>query len=164
MSHARRRRSLVVACVLAAAAAALPAPAAASDETLRQEIQTVFVEVRPALEAFRAAAERVEDAPDTGELQGATDRLRHAMRRYKWGVINRKASSPGGLAAKRRLLTAIRQFDIGLVEFNRALVRVEARAGRGPILSALRTADRRIGEAARDESEALEALGVPGTP
>jgi len=163
LSHARRRRSLFVACVLAASAGALPSTAAASDETLRQEIQTVFVEVRPALEAFRAAAERVEDAPDTAELQEATDQLRYAMRRYKWGVVNRKASSPRGLAAKRQLLTAIRQFDIGLVAFHRALVRVDARAGRGAILSALRTANRRITEAARDESEALEALGVPAT-
>ena len=160
----RRRRTLVAATALVACAAAVPSPAAASDETLRQEIQAVFVEVRPALEAFRLAAERVEEAPDTGELQGATDRLRDALRRYKWGVINRKASSRRGLAAKRQLLTGIRQFDIGLVEYQKALVRLDAGASRGSILSALRTADRRITEAARDEAEGLEALGVPATP
>jgi hypothetical protein len=158
----RRRRTLVAAAV-AACAAALPAPAAASDETLRQEIQTIFVEVRPALDAFRLAAERVAEAPDTGELQGATDRLRDALRRYKWGVINRKASSRRGLAAKRQILTGIRQFDIGLIEYQKALVRLDAGGSRGSILSALRTADRRITEAARDESEGLEALGVPAT-
>ncbi len=163
LPESRRRRSLAVACAVAGCAAALPSSAAASDETLRQEIQTVFVEVRPALVAFRDAAERVGDAPDTGELQGATDRLRDAMRRYKWGVVNRKASSPRGLAAKRQLLTGIRQFDIGLVQYQRALARVDADASRGSILSALRTADRRITEAARDEAEALEALGVPAT-
>ena len=164
LSHPRRRRSLLVATALAAGAAALPAPAAASDETLRQEIQAVFVEVRPALEAFRDAAVRVEDAPDTGELQGATDRLRDALRRYKWGVINRKASSRRGLAAKRQILAGIRQVDIGLVEYQRALVRVDAGASRRAILRALRTADRRITEGAKDEAEGLEALGVPATP
>ncbi len=164
MSQSRRRRSLIAAASLAAcAAAALPSPAAASDETLRQEIQTVFVEVRPALVAFRDAAERVAEAEDTGELQGATDRLRDAIRRYKWGVINRKASTPGGLAAKKQLLAGIRQLDIGLVEYQRALVRVDAGASRSSILRALRTADRRISEGADDEAEALEALGVPAT-
>jgi hypothetical protein len=163
LSQLRRRRSLAVAVATAAtcAAAVLPSSAAASDETLRQEIQAVFVEVRPALVAFRDAAERVGDAEGTGELQGATDRLRDAIRRYKWGVVNRKASSPSGLAAKRQLLAGIRQLDIGLVEYQRALVRVDAGASRSSIVRALRTADRRLSEGARDEAEALEALGVP---
>ena len=158
------RRRLLAITAVATGAAALPAPAAASDETLRQEIQAVFVELRPALEAFRVAAERVEDAPDTGELQGATDRLRDGLRRYKWGVVNRKASSRRGLAAKRQLLAGIRQFDLGLIQYQRALVRLDAGASRRSILSALRTADRRITEAAQDEAEGLEALGVPATP
>jgi hypothetical protein len=147
----------------ACGAAALPSLAAASDETLRQEIQTVFVEVRPALIDFRDAAERAQASEDTRELQGATDRLRDALRRYKWGVVNRKSSSPRGLAAKRQLLAGIRQLDIGLVEYQKALARVEAGASRRSILSALRTADKRITEAASDEAEALEALGVPAT-
>jgi hypothetical protein len=162
VSQVRRRRAVIAVSLAACGAAALPSPAAASDETLRQEIQTVFVEVRPALIDFRDAAERAQTSQDTRELQGATDRLRDAMRRYKWGVVNRKSSSrrawrPSGSCWRH---PPVRHRPRRVPEGARPL---DAGASRGSIVSALRTADRRITEAARDEAEGLEALGVPAT-
>lgn len=160
----RTRRTLLVAGVATAAAlGAAASPAAASDETLKAEIQAIEVELRPALDEFVAATKAVARAQDTTRLQEATQGFRAGLSRYKWGVINRKASTPEGLAAKKQLLTAIRQFDIGLVEYETALERLDAGASRRAVVLPLRTADRRFTEGAKDEAAALQALGLGGT-
>lgn len=154
------RRTVVIATLAAGLLAAAPSPASASDETLRGEIETVLVELRPALAEFQVAARGLARAKDTSRLQEATQGFRTGLSRYRWGVVNRKASSPDGLAAKKLLLTAIRQFDIGLVQYEKALEKLDAGAKKSSILASLRTADRRFTEGAQDETDALAALGV----
>lgn len=161
----RRTRTTLLLTSLATAGtlAVTTAPATASDETLKAEITTVLVEVTPALDEFVAATEGVARAKDTTRLQEASQGFRDALSRYKWGVINRKASTPEGLAAKKQLLTAIRQFDIGLVEYENALERIDAGGSRRSVVLPLRTADRRFTEGAKDEQAALRALGLGET-
>ena len=154
------RRTVVTASIAAGLLAAVPGPAAASDETLKAEIESVLVELRPALAEFQDAAQGLPQAKDTTRLQEATEGFRTGLSRYRWGVVNRKASSPDGLAAKKQLLTAIRQFDIGLVQYESALEKLDAGGRRTAILASLRTADRRFTEGAQDEADALTALGV----
>jgi len=155
------RRSLVTAILAAAALAAAPvSPAAASDATLKAEIESVLVELGPALTEFQKAADGLEQAKDTTRLQTATQGLRTGLSRYKWGVINRKTSSPRGAAAKKLLLTGIREFDIGLVEYENGLEKLDAGAKKASVLSSLRTANRRFTVAAQREEKALDALGV----
>lgn len=160
MPRTTRHTLLVASVATAAALGAAASPAAASDETLKAEIRTVEVELRPALAEFEAATKAVARAKDTTRLQAATQGFRDGLSRYKWGVINRKASTPEGLAAKKQLLTAIRQFDIGLVEYETALERIDDGASRRAVVLPLKTADRRFTEAAKDEGAALTALGL----
>lgn len=151
----------MTAIIAAGALVAAPAsPAAASDATLKAEIESVLVELRPALTEFQEAADGLEQAKDTARLQTATQGLRSGLSRYKWGVINRKTSSPRGAAAKKLLLTGIREFDIGLVEYEKGLEKLEAGAKKASVLSSLRTAGRRFIVAAQREDKALTALGV----
>lgn len=157
----RSIRSTLLTAVLAAGALAVGgAPAAASDATLRGEIQTVLVELRPALVAFQEAAEELETAKDTTQLQAATQGVRNGLSRYKWGVVNRKASTRGGLAAKKRLLDAIRRYDVGFVQFEKALERIDAGASNAAVVSSLRKAIKGFDAGLKAEQAALKALGV----
>lgn len=161
MSSLSRRTPFALALLASGAFVVTPSPAVASDETLKAGIEEVLINARPALEEFESAAQALPKAKSTARLEKATLGFRFVLRQYKWGVINRKASSDEGLAAKKQLLTAIREYDIGLVEYTKAIEKLDQKgAKRASILSSLRTADKRFTAAVEDETAALKVFKV----
>jgi len=153
-------RTLITATLVAGALGAGAAPAAASDATLGVEVQTVLGELQPAVQAFVRANDRLKATKKVTELKAATRELRVGLRRYKWGTVNRKASGPDGVMVKKLLLSAVRQYDLGLIAFNRALVEIETGRSDRSIDASLATADRRLIKAKENEGTALTALGI----
>ena len=152
-----------VAAVSVAVVGGTAAPADASDATLRAGVVQVLETVEPLALQFRDAAKVADESGDLAPLAAATANLRTGMRVYKWSVVNRKASSSDGLAVKRQLLTAIRQYDLGLVQFQKAVTQVTGSSvDEASVKDKLRTATKRLDEAVEDEAAALKALGIDG--
>lgn len=159
----RRTRWAVAAIAATMVGPALASPAQASDATLRAGVVQVLETVQPLAVQFRDAAQAAEESGDLAPLANATANLRTGLRVYKWSVVNRKASTTEGLEAKKLLLDAVRQYDLGLIAFQKAFSQVSGSSTDGTSLrSKLRTATKRIDEAVEDEAAALEALGIEG--
>lgn len=138
-------------------------PAAASDETLKVAITHVIPQVAPKVQAFVKEADAATSSGDVTRLRKATDNVRRGMSLYKWTVVNYKASTESGLAAKKDLLVAIREYDIGFAAYNNALVKLQKGASKASTLKSLRTFAKRIREASSDEEAALTAFGISGS-
>lgn len=136
------------------------APAQASDETLGAAITKVVPQVTPSVEAFVTTADKASSSGDLTKLGAATDDVRQAISLYKWTVVNYKASTEEGLAGKRQLLTAIREYDIGFAAYANALDKLDAGASKASTLKSLKSFSKRIKEAVKDEAAALETLGI----
>lgn len=134
--------------------------AVASDETLKAGIEQVVPQIRPTLTTFRSEAKKAESTGDITKLREATRGVRDGITLYKWSVVNRKASTPGGLAAKKQLLVAIREYDIGFAAYDSALRKAAGGASKASTITSLRSFAKRIDEAVKDEATALRALGI----
>lgn len=138
------------------------APASASDETLKAAITQVIPEITPTLDAFSKEAKRATSSGDLAKLRQATIDVRTGIHKYEGTVVNYKASTARGLAAKKQLLVAIREYDIGFAAYGNALDKLRRGASKASTLSSLRSFARRLEEAAKDEAVALRALGIDG--
>lgn len=155
-----RRGWVAAAAVTLGTLAGTAAPASASDETLRDAAIESVQQVKPLVTAFAQAADDAEQSGDLSGMVATTVDFRGGLRYYKWSVVNRKASTPNGLAAKKQLLTAIREYDLGLVQFQKAYAKVAGSSTKASLVSTLKTAVKRINEATKDETAALTRLGV----
>ena len=156
-----RTSTAALTALLAAAACGLSAgPASASDETLKAEIASVLPEITPTLTAFVKEAKAAEKTGKVTKLRAATLDVREGISRYKWSVVNRKASTDQGLAGKQALLVAIREYDIGFAAYTNALDKATSGASRASTIKSLKSFAKRIDEASKDEAAALEQLGV----
>ncbi len=123
-------------------------------------VEQVVPEVAPTLKAFTDEAQRTAKTGEVAKLKQATANVRKGVSKYKWTVINYKASTDDGLANKRALLVAIRQYDIGFAAYATALDKVTDGASKASTVKSLRTFVKRLEEAIDDEAAALEAFGV----
>lgn len=138
------------------------APASASDETLKSAITQVIPKITPTLDAFVKEAKGATSSGDLTKLRQATIDVRRGISQYKFTVVNYKASTADGLTAKKQLLVAIREYDIGFAAYNNALDKLQQGASKASTLKSLRSFAKRIEEASKDEAAALKALGIDG--
>jgi hypothetical protein len=153
--HHRKAGSLAVAGLAAGALAAAPG-AQASDHGLKKTIVRYEKRVAPAAKAFAKADKDLENAPDTNSASKATGDFRAGLHAFKKALVPIKSSSAVGAAAKKQMLTAIREFDLGL--YQKLLEQLNAGADKATLKSTFTTLNKRIKAAADDEASALRLL------
>jgi hypothetical protein len=114
--------------------------------------------VAPAAKAFAKADKDLENASDTNAASTATGEFRAGLHAFKKALVPIKTSSAVGAAAKKQMLTAIREFDLGLVQYQKLLDQVNAGADKASLKSTFTTLNKRIKAAADDEASALKLL------
>lgn len=158
-----RSRSLSVVVSGLAAGAVIAAPAAqASDAGLRKTVIRYEKRVAPAAKAFAKTDKALAEAPDTNAASAATGAFRKGLRSFKTAIVPIKTQTVQYAAAKKQLLTAIREFDIGLVEYQKLLDQVNAGASKDQLKSTFTTLNKRLDAASDDEAAALKKLGLRG--
>jgi hypothetical protein len=155
--HHRKAGSLAVAGLAAGALAAAPG-AQASDHGLKKTVVRYEKRVGPAAKAFGEADKDLENAPDTNAASKATGDLRAGLHAFKMALVPIKTSSAVGAAAKKQMLTAIREFDLGLVQYQKLLDQLNAGADKASLKSTFTTLNKRIKAATDDEASALKLL------
>jgi hypothetical protein len=142
-----------------AASAVVAAPAAqASDAGLRKTVIRHEKRIAPAAKAFGKADKALENAPDTNAVSAAVGDFRKGLRSFKTAIVPIKTQSAGYAAGKKQLLTAIREFDIGLVEYQKLLDQLNSGASKEQLKATFTTLNKRIAAAAEDEASALKKL------
>jgi hypothetical protein len=68
------------------------------------------------------------DAPDTNAASSATGEFRDGLHAFKVALTPIKTDTATAASAKKRMLTAIREFDLGLVQYQKLLDKVNAGA------------------------------------
>jgi hypothetical protein len=152
-----RGMSIALATVVAGALAS--APAQASDHGLRKTVKRYELRLTPKAKAFAKADAALPSAADTNAASAATGALRETLHAYKVAIVPIKTQTVNVAAGKKQMLTAIREFDIGLVEYQKLLDKVNTGASKDSLKSSFVTLNKRIKEAAKDEVSALKLLG-----
>jgi hypothetical protein len=157
--HRRRALPLALSALTAASIAAAPA-AQASDTGLKKTVVRYEKRLSPVAKAFGAADKDLENATDTNAASAATGKFRSGLHAYKQALVPIKTESATAAAGKKQMLTAIREFDLGLVQYQKLLDKVNAGADKNSLKSTFVTLNKRIAAAAKDESAALKKLGL----
>ena len=71
-----------------------------------------------------------------------------------------KTESTTAAGGKKELLTAIREYDLGLVQYQKLLDKLTAGATKDSLKATLVRTEKRIKAAANDEAAALRELGL----
>jgi hypothetical protein len=153
---------VTLALVATTAGAVLTAPAAqASDAGLKKTVIRHEKRVAPLAKAFAKADKAVDSATaDPTAAAAATTALRTGLRSYKTAVVPIKTESAASAAGKKQILTAIREFDLGLVQYQKLLEKVAAGADKDSLKSTFVTLNKRIAAASEDEESALRLLKI----
>jgi hypothetical protein len=155
----KTRKAMTIAISGLAASAVVAAPAAqASDAGLRKVVVRHEKRLAPLAKAFTKADKDLANVSDTNTASAATGAFRKGLRSFKTAIVPIKTESPAFAAGKKQLLTAIREFDIGLVEYQKLLEQVNAGASKADLKSTFTTLNNRIEAAADDEAAALKKL------
>ena len=101
-------------------------PAHASDAGLRKIVKRHEGRVVPLAKKFSAADKALANAPDTSAASAADQALRVGLRKFKNAVVPIKTQTANAKLAKKTLLKALREFDLGLVEYQTLLDKVNA--------------------------------------
>jgi hypothetical protein len=157
--HPRRALPLAVTALTAASIAAAPA-AQASDTGLKKTVVRYEKRLTPAAKAFAAADKGLESATSTDAASAATGTFRTGLRAYKQALVPIKTETATVAAGKKQMLTAIREFDLGLVQYQKLLDKVNAGADKDSLKSTFVTLNKRLDAAAKDEASALKKLGL----
>ena len=72
-----------------------------------------------------------------------------------------KTQTPNAKLAKKTLLKAIREFDLGLVQYQMLLDKVNAGESKASLRQSFVTLNKRIAAAAKNEPKALKLLDSP---
>jgi hypothetical protein len=135
------------------------APAQASDAGLRKTVKRYEHRVSPQAKAFGEADAALASATDTNAASAAAGAFRKGLHGYKLALVPIKTQTTRAAAGKKQMLTAIREFDIGLVEYQKLLDEVNGGAPKDSLKSSFVTLNKRFKEAAKDEVSALKLLG-----
>jgi hypothetical protein len=155
-------RAITLALGVTTAGAVLVAPAAqASDAGLKKTVIRHEKRVTPLAKAFAKADEALgPSATDTSAASAAAGAFRTGLRSYKTAVVPIKTESAGAAAGKKQMLTAIREFDLGLVQYQKLLAKVAAGADKNSLKSTFVTLNKRLAAASDDEESALRLLKI----
>jgi hypothetical protein len=153
----RRAGTFAVAAFTTMALGATPA-AQASDKGLVKTVVRHEKRVTPLAKAWAKADKALAEAPDTNAASAATGKFRDGLHAWKVAVTPIKTDTATAAAAKKQLLTAIREYDLGLVQYQKLLDKVNAGASKDSLKSTFVTLNKRIDAAADDEKAALKKL------
>jgi hypothetical protein len=159
MLHVRRTATAFLVSITGVALGG-GAPAQASDAGLRKVVKVQEATVAPLARAFQQADAALTAGSDTNTVSAAAGTFRKGLRTFKTAVVPIKTESSRSALGKKRLLSAIREFDLGLIEYQSLLDKVNGGASRGSVQSSFQTLNRRFREAAADEASALRLLKI----
>jgi ABC-type Na+ efflux pump permease subunit len=155
------RSTPVTLALIAAAGGVIAAPSAqASDRGLQKTVVRYEQRLTPLAKTFTKADKALATATDTNAASSATGAFRSGLRAYKVGLVPIKTQSTRAAAGKKRMLAAIREFDLGLVQYQKLLDKLNAGADKSSLKSTFVTLNKRIAAAADDEAAALKLLKI----
>jgi hypothetical protein len=155
------RRAVVPLAVAGLATTVVAAPAAqASDAGLKKTVVRHEKRLAPLAKAFAKADKDLEDATSTDAASAAAGKFRTGLRSYKTALVPIKTQTATYAAAKKQMLTAIREFDLGLVQYQKLLDQVKSGTDKATLKATFTTLNKRIEAAADDEAGALKKLGL----
>jgi hypothetical protein len=160
MKQVRSRAAVACLAVAGVAGAALPAVASASDAGLKKTVVRYEKRVGPEAKAWSAADKALTTATSTDNASAATGTFRRGLHSWKLAITPIKTTSTTSAAAKKEILTAIREYDLGLVQYQKALDKLNAGATKSSLKSSIVSSEKRIIAAAKDETTALKELGL----
>jgi hypothetical protein len=155
-------RALTLALIATTTGAAFVAPVAqASDAGLKKTVIRHEKRVTPLAKAFAKADKALgSSSADPTAAAAAATALRTGLRSYKTAVVPIKTESASSAAGKKQMLTAIREFDLGLVQYQKLLEKVAAGADKDSLKSTFVTLNKRLAAASDDEESALRLLKI----
>ena len=134
-------------------------PAQASDEGLRKIVKRHERRVVPLAKKFSEADKALATAPDTSAASAADQALRVGLRRFKNAVVPIKTQTSTAALAKKKLLKALREFDLGLIQYQTLLDKVNGGESKDSLKQSFVSLNKRIAAAAKNEAAALRLLG-----
>jgi len=134
--------------------------AQASDAGLRKVVKRHEARVVPLAKKFSAADKALATAPDTSAASAADQALRAGLGRFKQAVVPIKTQTTDAKLAKKVLLKAIREFDLGLVQYQVLLDKVNGGESKASLQQSFVTLNKRIAAAAKNEQKGLKLLGL----
>jgi hypothetical protein len=153
----RSRAGLFTVAAVATACAVAPA-AQASDAGLVKTVARYEKRVAPKAEAWGKADKALTSATDTDAASAATGAFRDGLHSFKIALTPIKTDTATAASGKKQLLTAIREYDLGLVQYQKLLDKVKSGADKDSLKSTFVTLNKRIKAAADDETAALKTL------
>jgi hypothetical protein len=155
-------RAIALALGVTTAGAVLVAPAAqASDAGLKKTVIRHEKRVTPLAKAFAKADKALgKSTTDPTAAAAAAGAFRTGLRSYKTAVVPITTESASSAAGKKQMLTAIREFDLGLVQYQKLLEKVAAGADKNSLKSTFVTLNKRLAAASDDEVSALRLLKI----
>jgi hypothetical protein len=157
MLRASRKLTVVVCLIVGLVGTS---SAQASDAGLRKIVKRHEVRVLPLAKKFSQADKALATAPDTSAASAADQALRAGLGRFKQAVVPIKTQTPNAKLAKKVLLKAIREFDLGLVQYQVLLDKVNGGESRASLQQSFVTLNKRIAAAAKNEQRGLKLLGL----
>ncbi|MES1194067.1 MAG: hypothetical protein ABUM26_07050, partial [Solirubrobacterales bacterium] len=144
------------------AGAVLIAPTAqGSDAGLKKTVIRHEKRITPLAKAFAKADKAVESTTtDYTAASAAATALRTGLRSYKTAIVPIKTQSASSAAGKKQMLTAIREFDLGLVQYLKLIEKATAGADKDSLKSTFVTLNKRFEAAVDDEKSALRLLKI----
>jgi len=156
-----RSRALALTLAATSMTAVVAAPAAqASDRGLQKTVVRYENRTTPLAKAFAKADKGLATATDTNTASAAAGAFRKGLHAYKVALVPIKTESARGAAGKKQILTAIREYDLGLVQYQKLLDKVNAGADKNSLKSTFVTLNKRIAAAADDEKAGLKLLKI----
>jgi hypothetical protein len=155
-------RAIAIALAATTSGAVLVAPAAqASDAGLQKTVARHEKRITPLAKAFAKADKALgSSTTDPNAASAAAGALRTGLRSYKTAIVPIKTETSRAAAGKKQMLTAIREFDLGLVQYQKLLEKVAAGADKDSLKSTFVTLNKRIAAASDDEESALRLLKI----
>jgi hypothetical protein len=156
-----RSRAVTLALIATTTGGVIATPSAqASDRGLQKTVVRYEKRLTPLAKNFAKADKALATAPDTNAASSATGAFRTGLRAYKVALVPITTQSTRGAAGKKQMLTAIREFDLGLVQYQKLLDKLNAGADKSSLKSTFITLNKRIAAAADDEAAALKLLKI----
>ena len=160
----RLPRALLLAPILTVALLA-PSAAHASDRGLQRTVIREENKTIPVANAFVEADSTYGHDPvgKPDDVLAKLGTFRHRLQAFKNAVTPIHTESVDSAVGKKGILTAVRESDLGLARYRKALKRVQdGTASRSAVVKDLRAAFKRLNEAAKDEAAALKKLHIVG--
>lgn len=153
----RRAGTLAAAALTTTVLVGAPA-AQASDAGLVKTVARYEKRVTPLAKAWAKSDKALTTAPDTNAASSATGKFRDGLHAFKVALTPIKTGTSTAAAGKKGMLTAIREYDLGLVQYQKLLDQLNAGAPKDSLKSTFETLNKRIAAAADDEAAAIKQL------